>query len=1275
MSKLRNHNWLVRTSFLLVMLMLAAPHASAQVTTGSLQGVVLDQNKAAVAGAAVKIINKATGITRETTTNDEGYYRVTNLVPGAQYSVEVTAQGFAPAAINNIAVRLATENSADVQLTIGEVGGTVIVTDSQPLIEGTQSQLAQSYTPRQLTQLPFNGGSIDNLALLTPGVVTPGDTDFANGTGISANGNRGRSNNFQIDGQDNNDNSVTGPSLTLTNTEAIGEFQVITNSFSAEFGRNSGAQINTITKPGTNEFHGTVFEYHNNQALDALTNLQKVNAGGFQFLSANGFSQFTGLANRNGRDPFKVNKFGGALGGPIKKNKAFFFFTYQGTYTRGEAVANGLNTAQFTFDAPSALLAAQLFPNAATAQLTSPMVGGGPAFVQGQGTFLLAPPVTDVNGDGIPDAFLFGPGNPAGNTPTANLLQPSLFVRDASGTLRPLYTGEPVRLVKADSTANEIITREDFNLTDKDTLSTRYIFNKTNFPIGTGRALAGALFDVPSRNHNLGVSYTRTLSSNLVNEARFNYSNLYVAFGDPNGTLPGPQIGFSGARDILGNIGSLAFGGQNVFPQDRKVVVFQEQDTVSATIGNHALKFGADIRQQRTQNFFLPNFLGAYTFRGTSSSGTIPANTFYDETGAPRTGQPATAFENLLLNRPRDINFALGSPRRDINQDDYFFFVQDDWRVLPTLTLNLGLRYELSTQPFNALIEQSNAREADPSRAIFNQAFPLSTRTLNTLPLDKNNFGPRVGFAWSPNLQFLGDRFTNGRTVIRGGFGVAYDPSFFNIVNNTVTAAPFVGTGTIRQNNPGTPGQMLGIPFLPTTTAQLNTTPGTNGGDPRLFNQTRVAADFRNPYTMSYNFGFQQEIWKNTVFEARYVGSRIVGQFQSVNANPDLRFLARAGCDPGVFPGADPATCGGRFTGGIIAPGATVGNDFNSRPGTNGNGRLDPNFGPTRLRLNGASATYNGLQTRFDTRFTDSLSLNANYTWSKTLDNASEIFNSLGGGQTVAYSQDPFDITKGERGLSAFHQKHSFNANFIYELPWYKEQRGWEGKLLGGYQLSGFILMGSGRPYTPTNVVGSYDPTFDVAFSGAVGPVRPFYGNPNAPLGTIAFSALSAQAILGDGRPDPALNQFVIYNTLSPGSQGTIVTQAEALQQSRLIYNDFATFTAFNGGIDFNDTATAHIFGTPYGNVGRNTFDGLPFYQVNMAVFKTTNLTERTKLEFRVEAANLLNHRNFGVPTPFTEFAFVTFGTSSNGIVGPFQNPGANAGANRSVRLGLRLIF
>lgn len=1275
MSYFRINQFFARSIALLVALMIVVPFVSAQVTTGSLQGIVLDQNRAAVAGASVKVTNTATGISRETTTNDEGYYRVTNLIPGDKYTVEVSAQGFSPAAINNVAIRLATENSADVSLAVGEVGGTVVVTDEQALIESTQSQLSQSYTPKQLTMLPFNGGSIDNLALLTPGVVTPGDTDFANGTGISANGNRGRSNNFQIDGQDNNDNSVTGPSLTLTNTEAIGEFQVITNSFSAEFGRNSGAQINTITKPGTNEFHGTIFEYHNNQVLDALTNLQKVNAGGFKFLNDNGFSQFGGLAARDGRDPFRNNKFGGAIGGPIKKNKAFFFVTYQGTYFRGEAAANGLNSGpSLTFDRDSSLLAAQLFPNPATAAMISTGVGGGPAFAQGQGTFLIAPPVVDINGDGIPDAFLYGPGNPAGNPVTANRLAPSVVVRDAGGALRVLYTGEPTRVVPTDSTTNEIITREDFSLTNKDVLSVRYIYNHAEFPIATGRALAGALFDVPSTNHNLGVTYTRTMSTNMVNEARFNYSNLSVAFGDPNGTLPGPQISFSGQRDFIGNFTSLTFGSQNVFPQDRKVAVYQEQDTVSTTMGNHALKFGVDLRQQRTENFFLPNFLGTYTFRGGSSAGNLPANTFFELDGTPRAGQ-AYAFENLILNRPRDINFAIGSPTRDIDQNDYFFFIQDDWRIHPTLSLNLGLRYEISTQPFNSLIEQLNAREADPGTAIFSAAFPLSTRTLEKLPLDKNNFAPRVGFAWSPNLNFLGDRFTNGRTVIRGGFGVAYDPSYFNIVNNTVTAAPFVGTGTIRQNNPALPGS-IGIPFLPNTQAQLNLTPGTAGGDPRLFNQTRVANDFRNPYTMSYNFGIQQELWKNTVFEARYVGSRIVGQFQSVNANADIRWLERAGCALAPV-GTDPNVCGGRFTGGVVRTVPVVlpgGSDrFDTRPGTNGNGRLDSTFGPARNRLNGASATYNGMQLRFDSRFSDSLTLSANYTISKTIDNASEIFASFAGGQTIAFAQNPFDITDGERGLSAFHQKHNFTANFIYDMPWYKEQRGAIGKLLGGYQVSGVVFLGSGRPYTIQNALGSYDPTFDLAFSGAFGPVRPFNGNPNAPSGTIAFSATSAAIVLGDDRANPG--EFIVYNTLSPGSNGVVVANgAAAMQQARIIYNDFATYTALGGAIPFDEFETTSLFGSPFGDVGRSTFSGLPFYQVNLALFKTTNLTERTKLEFRVEAANLLNHRNFGVPLNFTEFAWAPFGNGTVGAVGPYQNPGFNVGANRSIRLGLRLL-
>lgn len=1238
---------------------------SAQVTTGNLQGVVVDPNRAAVAGATVKITNEETGQTREVQTNSEGFYRVTNLVPGNRYRVEVTAQGFAPRTVENVPIRLGTENNLDIQLEPSGVGATVEVTAASGLIDATQSQLSQNFTPQQVTQLPLVGGAIDNLALLTPGVATPGDADFTNGVGISANGNRGRSNNFQIDGQDNNDNSVAGPSLTLTNTEAIGEYQVITNSFSAEFGRNAGAQINVITKPGTNEFHGSLFEYLENSALNARSNTDKRTQANYQFLANNGFSAFSGLANRN-KDPFTYNRFGGAIGGPLKKDKAFFFVTYQGDYQRGEAAVDNLGSGAVTFTRESAALAAQLFPNAATQALTSTAIGGGPAFVQGVGQFLIAPPVVDTNGDGVADTFAYGPGNPFGNPVTPNRLSPSLYVRNATGQLIPLYTGEAARIIRNDFSTDQIITREDFNITKDDTLTVRYIYDNSRFPLATGRFLAGAVFDVPSTNNNLGVTYTRNISSKTVNEARFNFSRLNVKFGDPDGPRPGPGIQFAGTRDLNFNL-SLTFGTQNNLPQSRVVDVYQFQDTVATTQGNHALKFGADIRHQRVNNFFLPNFLGTYVFQGsnpfgppTAASGAVPANTFYFDDGTPRTGFAATAFENFLLGRPREIRFALGDPRILTTQNDFFFFLQDDWRVRPNLTFNLGLRYEISTTPFNPLIEKLNAREADPARAIFNTAFPLETRTLAKLPLDKNNIAPRVGFAWQPNLRVLGKRFTEGRTVIRGGFGIAYDPSFFNIVLNTVTAAPFAAAGIVRQT-PGAPGS-VSFPFLPNNTAALNTTPGTNGGDPRLFSQTRVDPNFYNPYTISFNFGIQQELFRNGVLEVRYAGSRIVGQFQTVNANPDVSFLNRAAQCLGLAPGA--------FTNGVVvgtpassAAAACAGAGFNNRPGTSGNGRVDPNFGPVRLRNNGASATYHGLQTRFETRLTNLLTLRANYTFSKTIDNASEIFSTLAGGQTVAHSQNPFDTTRGERGLSAFHQKHVFTSDFIYELPFFRSQQGFIGRLLGGYQLSGIVRLGSGRPYTPVQVFGTYDPSWENGFIGAGG-LRPYVGNPSAPASTVAFGSTAAGLLFGYSVP---AGQFVVFDTSKAGSTGTVVSPSQAMQQARLIYNDFGLFTQF--GVPLTSLEAFQMFKTPYSSLGRNTFTGEPVYLVNLAVIKQTRLTEQTRLEFRAEAANLLNRRNFGVPDPILEDAYTGF------AVGSYQNPGFNAGGSRTLRFGLRFIF
>lgn len=1245
-----------------------------QVTTGNLSGVVADPNGAVVAGASVKLTSTETGQVKTTVTNGEGYYNFVSLLPSERYRLDVTAAGFATSTIENVIVRIGTQNAVNVSLAVSGAGATVTVTSDPALINTDESQLTTAYTPRQLTQLPINGGPIETFALLTPGVVTPGDADFTNGVGISANGNRGRSNNFQIDGQDNNDNSVAGPSLSITNVEAIGEVQVITNVFSAEFGRNSGAQVNTVTKNGTNELHGSLFTFAQNSALNTLSNADKRQRAELQFLANNGRSEFAGLASRF-KDPFGLVRFGGSLGGPIVKDRAFFFVTYQGDRQRGESVFSGAGSNALTFTRESAQLARTLFPNAATAALTSTAVAGGPLFAQGVGQAFVVPPTIDTDGDGLIDDF----ANPGGG------FTPGLFVCSVStspcpaGSIVPLNFGEVVRVVPNRFGIDQFITREDFNITDKDRITARYIRDSARFPLATGRFTAGAIFDVPSKNDNLGVTYTRNISATLTNEARFNFSRLNVKFGDPTGTLPGPGIGFSGTRAVTPGLSSLTFGTQNNLPQSRKVDVYQIQDTVFATVGNHIVKTGADIRFQRVNNFFLPNFLGTFTFTGSTptltsanpTSGQIPAGTpFVFANGTSRTGFRATAFENFLLGRPRQISFALGNPVNKTSQNDYFFFVQDDWKVRPNLTLNLGLRYEVSTTPFNPIIDKLNAREADPSTAIFDPTFPLEFRTATKLPLDKNNFAPRVGFAYSPKAPFLGNFFDNHQTVIRGGFGISYDPSYFNIVLNTVTAAPFAAAGTVFQT-PGATGS-LAFPSLPNTRAQLNLTPGTNAGDPRLFNQTRVDPNFYSPYTIGYNLGIQQELWKNTVLEVRYVGSQINGQFQTVTGNPNVRFLNNAaqclGLDPGAFsnglvvgsPASSPAS-------------ACANGGFNNRPGTNGNGRIDPNFGAVRVRTNGAKGTYNGLQTRFDTRFSRFLVLNANYTFSRTIDNASEIFSTGGGGQGVADPQMFFNSTSGERGLSAFHQKQSFITNFVAELPFYKNQSGLVGKLLGGYQVSGIIRLGSGRPYTPLEAFGTYDPAFENGFFG-VGALRPFNGNPSAPNGTIAFGYSAACDYLFGG-PECDYNggaaapgSFIIFNTLKPGSTGTVVANAQAaLQQARLIYNDFGLVNQFGGSL--SSLEAFNFFRTPYGNVGRNTFFGNNFYGVNLALFKTTNISENFKLEFRVEAQNVLNNRNFGVPDAFTEDA-------TNGIVvSSFQNPGFNFGSVRQLRFGLRFLF
>lgn len=1250
----------------LAFLALASAAVAAQSSGGALSGVVVGPEGEAVAFAAVAVTNADTGVVNEARSGADGRWRVDGLAPGANYRVEAFAKGFAPAVRVRVPVAAARSERAELRLTLNRDSGA-----AGALADAAGGRLPTARADGRLATLPPRVGLVDRFALLTPGVAGGGDADFTNGLGLSANGHRPRSNNFLFDGHDNNDPSVGGPAVVVSNAEAVAEYQVVTNSYEAEYGPGVGAHINLVTRTGTNEFHGALFWHHGNSALDAADNLDERLRRNFAFAAPRGSPELAGLARRRVRGPYRQNRFGGALGGPLRRDSAFFFVTYHGDETRGQAVASGLGGGALTLDAPSVALASALgLPGAAA--LSNAARGGGPAFAQNAGRFFVVGPSVDTDGDGAADACVVA--RPEGGCG----LVPVLFV-ETPGGVRPLLAGEGVRVFERDAGSRQLITHFDYNVTNDDKLRARHVLDDWRASNATGRALSGALFDAASRAHHLGLNYTRVLSPRFINETFFTYARLDATFGDP-AAAPAPGVELEGARDLRPGRTALDFGTPGRLPQSRLAETFQFRNTFSGVLGGHTLKLGADVRFRRTSNLFLPNPSGAYTFRGgdpllttpDAQAGLVPAGAPFVfgpgpgfPAGAPRAGFRATALENLLLGRPSAVTFTLGDPRVELDRDELHLFFQDEWRVTATLIFNFGLRYEYATQPFNRAAAKLERLAADPAASVFDPAFPLAFRTARRVSTDGNNFAPRVSLAWSPDFNFGRERFRQGRTVLRAGFGVAYDPAFLNLALDAATSAPFAVAATVAAT-PGSPGSPA-FPAPPAGFARPELTPGTDGGDPRLFNRTALDPGLSNPYSVQWSLGLQQELRYRTALEVRYVGARAVGQFQTVNANPDLRHLNRAaqclGLDPGAF------TRG--LVGGPAAPSreaACAGFGFDSRgldatgARLNGSGRLDPTGGLVRLHTNGASSSYHALHARLDARLAEGFTLNAAYALSRTIDNASETYATYGGGQAVPHAQNPFDTSAGERALSAFHQKHNFTAGLAYELPFHKDQRGFAGRALGGFQVAGVVRLGSGRPYTPASLYASYDPAWDVRTFVGAGGLRHFHGNPRAPEGTLAVGNTAAVHVVG-GAPGPSPTGFWIYDTRRPGSQ----PRPGTVNDARLVYNDFGNFSLF--GLPLDSAEAVRLFRTPFGDVGRNTFTGEPFYGVNLALFKTTNLTDEVKLELRAEAANLFNRRNFGVPDPFAEDAY------SGSAVGPFQNPGWNDGGRREVRLGLRLHF
>lgn len=1116
----------------------------AQQVTGTISGTVTDEQGAVVPGATVIAKNAGTGGEVTTKTNENGIYRIPSLSPGS-YTVIITADGFKKVENAGIDVKLGVSTGLDVALQVGAATDIVEVTGGEVIIERDTSQISANYDARKVVDLPNNvaGGGVDAIAFLTPGVVSTGDAGFGNTNGgsFSVNGGRGRSNNFSIDGQDNNDISVTGPAVGIDNADIVQEFQIVTNNFSAEYGQAGSAIINIVTKGGSNEYHGTLSYFHQDQRnLGTLTVQEK--------------------ASGQKEAPFFLSNTASAtLGGKIIKDKLFFYTSYQ-----------GIRQAQSAF-VQSTASSLTLTPNGIATALQ-----------------VVSPAIANVIKQGFP--FSIPLGNPA--------IRPDIPTRLVNVTINgkstPLEFGAIQRNYSAPFEENLTTARLDYNATSKLRVFGRYLYQKDETAGGAAAGVNGFFGDVPSRSQQIGVTAIYQLSPRATNEVRFNYSRLRVSFGGGS-TSNIPGAGNADQAFGFYNLpsGFIDVGPATNLPQGRINDNYQFLDNFSISLGKHSLKAGVDLKRRLTDSNFLPNQNGTFNF---------------------------SSLGSFFNNSPTSITIAIGPNKLNFTEFDQAYYFEDSYRIKDNLTLSLGVRYENAGQPINILNSITTKRESDPTTAIFNKNVPLSSRVFPAIDTDNNNFAPRVGFAYTPRFssklakQILGDN----KTVIRGGYGISYDLTFYNILLNSATAAPAVFATTFA----GTPGLIPNDPTGPGIRAAVTKLIPVGTADPRLLNRTTVANDFHSPYTQQFSLGIQRQFGNNTVVEARYVGTRGVGLFQSVNANPRIDALFR--------------DFGTQFLPSGVKPSA--------------NGRLVAGQGVERSRINGASSIYHGLQTRFDTRIKNII-VGASYTFAKQIDNASEIFGTFGGGGTVAFSQDPFNTSRGERSLGAYDFRHVFSTNFIYELPMIPGLRGNKlaEKLLGGYQISGTFRANTAQKFTPTQFFFGTpygDRTFSNAFSSGVEFVRPFLGNPNAPASSVAVDNDTVINVLGFG-VDPSPTGFYLLNSLQdPNSTGPV---AVTLDKVRYIAN-----TAF----------TAKLFGNPYGNVARNSAKGEALYLGNFSFFKNTKLTERMNLQFRADFFNVFNHPNLGTPDVFIDDA----GTS-------FADRAFSESGRRTVEFGLKLIF
>jgi len=758
----------VQTAGLMLIVLACSALVMAQQTTGNVRGVVKDPNGAVVAAAKVTITNIQTNVTATTQSGDTGEYQVNNLLVGT-YKMMVEAPNFKTLTLNDVKVQLNQTIDIPASLTVGATGETIEVSaGGAELVDTTTTTLSKAFNERQVVELAqtATGLGVYNLAMIAPNVTSTGGVGV--GQGGSVGGQRPRNNNFVIDGVDNNDKAVTGPQVYIS-PETVSEFSLLSNQFSAEFSHSTGGQFITISKSGTNAYHGTAYFFFRNRHLNAMDSLN----------IASGLDR-----SSNPRSDYE--RFGGNVGGPIIKDKLFFFGSFERLQTGNSGGAGGI-------DAPTS---AGFTTLSGLAGLSSTNLG---IFKQ----FVPVAAAQGVDSHGVPTVIT------------------------VAGTAIPVG---PVSITSPSFTVQKnYVINIDYNQNANTQHRGRFIMNN-NTGIDANAALSAFFTPAPSNTRLFSYTLLHTFTPKLTSETRLAYRR-YVAVGIvPNISFPGlDQFPNVGLQDL-----GLDIGPDPNQPQGNIENNYQIVENMSYLYGNHAIKFGADFRKLISPQSFVQRQRGDYQY-GTT-------DLFLRDLSPDKLGERSVGV----------------SPYYG-DQKLWFLFAQDDWRFRSNLTLNLGVNYSYQELPFSARQQKLNAISSVPGLIEFNE--PKS---------EKNNFGPKVGFAYSPNHDtgWLGKIFGGkDQSSIRGGFSMGYDVIFDNLY---ILSLP-------PQFN-----QTVDIPSLTIHSANflknggIPPTPVAVGSDPVAARAATTAfiPDQKVPYSLTYTLSYQRQFAKDYALELRYLGTR-----------------------------------------------------------------------------------------------------------------------------------------------------------------------------------------------------------------------------------------------------------------------------------------------------------------------------------------------------------------------------------------------------------------